>query len=69
MQSKKVLILGANGFIGSTLCAHLLAKTQHEVYAVDLGTHKLTPCLNHPRFHFQVLDLLIHNEAIEYLVR
>ena len=69
MKTKKILILGANGFIGSTLCAHLLAKTEHEVYAVDLGTHKLTPCLNHPRFHFQELDLLIHNEAIEYLVR
>ena len=69
MKTKKILVLGANGFIGSTLCAHLLAKTEHEVYAVDLGTHKLTPCLNHPRFHFQELDLLIHNEAIEYLVR
>ena len=69
MQAKKVLILGANGFIGSTLCAHLLAKTQHEVYGVDLGTHKLTPCFGHPRFHFQELDLTIHNEAIEYLVR
>ena len=69
MQSKKILILGANGSIGSTLCAHLLAKTEHEVYAIDLGTHKLLPCLNHPRFHFQELDLLIHNEDIEYLVR
>ena len=69
MKTKRILILGANGFIGSTLSAHLLSKTQHEIYAVDLGTHKLTPCLNHPRFHFQELDLLIHNEAIEYLVR
>ncbi len=69
MKTKKILVLGANGFIGSTLCAHLLAKTEHEVFAVDLGTHKLTPCLNHPRFHFQKLDLLIHNETIEYLVR
>ena len=69
MQPKKILILGANGFIGSTLCAHLLAKTEHEIYAVDLGTHKLLPCLSYSRFHFQELDLLIHNEAIEYLVR
>jgi len=69
VKTKKILVLGANGFIGSTLCAHLLAKTENEVYAVDLGTHKLTPCLNHPKFHFQELDLLIHNEAIEYLVR
>ena len=69
VKTKKILILGANGFIGSTLCAHLLAKTEHEVYGVDLGTHKLTPCLKHPRFHFQELDLMIHNEAIEYLVR
>lgn len=69
MSEQKILILGANGFIGSTLCAHLLAKTKHEVFAVDLGTHKLTPCLQHPRFHFQELDLLIHNESIEFLVR
>lgn len=68
METQKVLILGANGFIGSTLCVHLLANTPHEVYAVDLGTHKLTPCLSHPRFHFLERDLLLHNEDIEYLV-
>ena len=68
-ERKSILILGANGFIGSTLCAHLLAKTQHEVYAVDLTMHKLMPCLHHPRFHFYERDLLIHNEDIRYLVR
>ena len=66
---KKVLILGADGFIGSTLSAHLLAKTDNEVYTVDLGTNKLKPCLGHPRFHFNELDLLIHDADIEYLVR
>ena len=69
MQNKRILVLGANGFIGSSLCAHLLAKTDCEVYGVDLGTHKLEACLSHPRFHFHELDLLIHNEAVEYLVK
>jgi nucleoside-diphosphate-sugar epimerase len=69
VKSKKILVLGANGFIGSSLCAHLLAKTDFEVYGVDLATHKLIPCLNHDRFHFQELDLTIHDEAIEYLVK
>ena len=68
-EHKNILILGANGFIGSTLCAHLLAKTPHEVYAVDLATQKLTPCLNHPRFHFYERDLLVHHEDIHYLVK
>jgi nucleoside-diphosphate-sugar epimerase len=36
---------------------------------VDLGDHKLTPCLGHPRFHFEELDLTIHQEAIEYLIK
>ena len=69
MDAKKVLILGANGFIGSSLSAQLLAKTNCYIYAVDLGTHKLKPCLGHPRFEFKELDLLIHNEEIEYLVK
>ncbi len=61
--------MGANGFIGSSLCAHLLAKTNYEVYGVDLSTHKLLPCFNHDRFHFYERDLMIHNEDIEYLVK
>ncbi|MCQ2955617.1 MAG: bifunctional UDP-4-keto-pentose/UDP-xylose synthase [Opitutales bacterium] len=67
-KKQNILILGANGFIGSTLCAHLLAKTQHEIYAVDLSTHKLAPCINHPRLHFYEKNLMIHHEDIEYLV-
>lgn len=68
-MSKKVLILGANGFIGSSLTAHLLAKTDSEVYGVDIQTHKLKYCLGHSRFQFSELDLTIHNEDIEYLVK
>lgn len=47
----------------------MLAKTPHEVYAVDLDTHKLTPCLSHSRFHFYERDLLIHHTDIQYFVR
>ncbi len=67
--NKKILILGANGFIGSSLSAHLLAKTEHEVYGIDISTHKLKPCLGHKRFHFTELDVTLHNEALEYYVK
>jgi len=32
----KILILGANGFIGSNLCYRLLKDTEHKVVAVDM---------------------------------
>jgi nucleoside-diphosphate-sugar epimerase len=56
-MSKKILILGANGFIGSDLTAALLAQTDYEIYGLDLQSHKLGNCLNHPRFHFLEGDL------------
>lgn len=51
-MAKKILILGANGFIGSSLCWALLKKTENEVHAVDLSDSKLLNCLGKPRFSF-----------------
>lgn len=68
-KKQKVLVLGANGFIGSTLVTHLLAKTKHEVFAVDLDQHKLKHCFRHERFHFYERDLLVHQDSIEELVK
>ena len=53
----KVLILGANGFIGSHLSEAILAKTGWQISAMDLAQDKLGECLNHPRFHFQAGDI------------
>src|SRR3990167_1277549 len=52
-----VLILGANGFIGSHLSEVILAKTDWHVYGMDLTQDKLASCLQHERFHFFIGDI------------
>lgn len=52
-----VLILGANGFIGSHLSEGILANTDWQIYAMDLTDDKITECLSHPRFHFTKGDI------------
>ncbi|MBV9576687.1 MAG: NAD-dependent epimerase/dehydratase family protein, partial [Gammaproteobacteria bacterium] len=52
-----ILILGANGFIGSHLSETILEKTNWQIYAMDLTQDKLTACLQHPRFHFVIGDM------------
>lgn len=48
----KILILGANGFIGSHLSEAILKNTDWEITAFDRVNHHLTACLSHPRFSF-----------------
>ncbi len=48
----RVLILGANGFIGSHLSEAILAKTDWNIDAMDLMQDKIPQCMDHPRFHF-----------------
>ncbi|MDB6079747.1 MAG: NAD-dependent dehydratase, partial [Akkermansiaceae bacterium] len=48
----KVLILGANGFIGNSLTAAILEQTDWEVYGMDVGSNKLGSALGHERFTF-----------------
>lgn len=52
-----VLILGANGFIGSHLSEAILAQTDWQIHALDLTQDKLAGCLNHPRFNFVLGDM------------
>lgn len=52
-----ILILGANGFIGSHLSEAILANKDWNIYAMDLTQDKLTACLDQPRFHFTVGDI------------
>jgi len=65
----RVLILGANGFIGSSLTHAILTQKDWEVYGMDVGDHKLGDCLGHPRFRFVEGDITISREWIEYHVK
>ncbi len=65
----RVLILGANGFIGSSLTRAILKQTDWEVYGMDVGDHKLTQSLGHERFKFVEGDITISREWIEYHVK
>jgi nucleoside-diphosphate-sugar epimerase len=68
-MKKKVLILGVNGFIGSSLAEAILKKTDWEVYGLDVGDHKLGGCLHDPRFRFVEGDVTISREWIEYHIK
>ena len=65
----KVLILGANGFIGSSLTRAILKQKDWEVYGLDIGSHKLEDSLGNPRFRFVEGDVTINREWIEYHVK
>jgi nucleoside-diphosphate-sugar epimerase len=65
----RVLILGANGFIGSSLTRAILTEKNWEVYGMDVGSHKLEESLGDPRFKFVEGDITINTEWIEYHVK
>ncbi len=68
-MSEKILILGVNGFIGSSLSERILKSTDWEIYGMDIGTHKITEFLDHPRFHFVEGDITINKEWIQYHIK
>jgi len=65
----RVLILGVNGFIGSSLTRAILARKDWEVYGMDVGSHKLEDSLGEARFRFVEGDITINREWIEYHVK
>jgi UDP-4-amino-4-deoxy-L-arabinose formyltransferase / UDP-glucuronic acid dehydrogenase (UDP-4-keto-hexauronic acid decarboxylating) len=65
----KVVILGANGFIGSALTAAILRTRPWEVYGIDLSDHKLRDLPSSPRFHFVEGDISINKEWVEYHIK
>jgi nucleoside-diphosphate-sugar epimerase len=65
----RVLILGANGFIGSSLIDSILSQKDWEVFGMDVGDHKLTHLLDHKRFTFVEGDITINREWIEYHIK
>ena len=65
----KVLILGVNGFIGSTLTDKIMETTNWEVYGMDMDSDKLEKSIDHQRFHFVEGDITINKEWIEYHIK
>jgi nucleoside-diphosphate-sugar epimerase len=53
----KVLILGINGFIGSSLLEHCLAKTDWQLVGLDLSENKISDLLKDPRLTFKKGDM------------
>jgi nucleoside-diphosphate-sugar epimerase len=69
-MSLRVLILGANGFIGSHLTRALLARTEHFVYGVDLHNSRLADLEGmNPRFVFRQFDFAVCTADTEDLVK
>lgn len=68
-MTKKVLILGVNGFIGSHLLTAILERTDWEVHGLDIASHKITHALSHPRFHFKHADLRTESEWVKQMIQ
>ena len=65
----KIMILGANGFIGSALTGAILRQRDWEVYGIDLSDNKLGELPKNERFHFIEGDITINKEWVEYHVK
>jgi nucleoside-diphosphate-sugar epimerase len=68
-MAMKIMILGANGFIGSALTDAILRNRDWEVYGMDLADNKLADLPQHDRFHFVEGDITINREWVEYHVK
>ena len=65
----KIMILGANGFIGSAITGAILRERDWEVYGIDLSDNKLGDLPKDERFHFVEGDITINKEWVEYHVK
>ena len=68
-MSKKVLILGVNGFIGHHLSARILRDSDWSVFGMDMSAERIEPLMSNPRMKFFEGDITINKEWIEYHVK
>jgi len=68
-RKTRVLILGANGFIGNFLSERLLADGGYEVHGMDLNDTAIKRLESRKGFHFHEGDISIHREWIEYHIK
>jgi len=64
-MKKRILVLGANGFIGNALVNKLTEKTQNEIFGLDLYSNKLDESLQKRNFMFVKGDINIKSKWIE----
>jgi len=61
-----LLILGANGFIGSNLIEHIVShKPDWHITALDIAADKLGDLVDHPRITFEQADMRERKDWIE----
>jgi len=68
-MTKKILILGAGGFIGSNLSEYILKHRDWDIIAMDMNAAKLGHCLGNPRFHFTEGSILERKDWVEQQVK
>ena len=61
----RVLIIGANGFIGHHLATRLIQEDGFHVTAIDIKSNRLNSLVNHNRFEFSYGDILDDNGWID----
>jgi nucleoside-diphosphate-sugar epimerase len=61
----KVLLLGANGFIGSNLIETALQSKDWQIHGMDIADHNLKPYLSDERLHFTKGDITRDQNWIE----
>lgn len=60
----KILIIGANGFIGHHLCKRIIENTEWEIHAIDPKSFHLNQLIMHPRFNYLKGDMTLSAEWI-----
>lgn len=62
----KILILGANGFIGSALTEKILATTDHQITALDIRQNNIESLLSADKLDFK-LGSMLEEEGKEWI--
>ena len=68
-MKKKILILGANGFIGNALVEKLSENNQNKIFGLDLFSDKLDNSLEKRNFEFVKGDINTKNKWIENQIK
>jgi nucleoside-diphosphate-sugar epimerase len=65
----RVLIIGANGFIGSSLAKAILERTSWSVCGIDLDASRVRALADNPRFTFFAADISRDRDIVAEQVR
>ena len=65
----RLLIIGANGFIGSNLSQRILKEKDWKISAIDIEQDRLDFAIENKRFNFFTGDIAVNHEWIEYHIK